>query len=216
MARNIVPRISGQETLGTQEKEFGKIYVKEIAGGSLAQIQALLAQYLPISGGVMSGAIIIGACPGMRKSGKSEELYFYGATTNKDGASFGFTTVNKSGQSHHLLGLGDGRLLWDNMNVGMGSVVAASMGASGYIKYASGLIIQWGHTANGMIVFPIAFTQGFSVTANSDYLGNNNLTCCPCDINGNPVPSNWRLDRVYIKQYGGNVGDFVFWQAIGV
>lgn len=89
------------------------------------------SQYLPLTGGVMTGAIVVGNCPGMRKATDSEELYFYGGTTNQDGAALGllginytaygeesrgsFALVAKSplGEKHILSGLKDGRLLWD-------------------------------------------------------------------------------------------------------
>lgn len=89
------------------------------------------SQYLPLTGGVMSGAIVVGNCPGMRKATDSEETYLYGGTTNQDGATFGLLGVNcmsygeesrgsfalvaksPSGEKHTLSGLKDGRLLWD-------------------------------------------------------------------------------------------------------
>ena len=131
MARNIVPRVSGEETLGTPGKEFGAVYTQRIAGGALEQINALLARYVPLTGGVITGAIIVGNCPGMRKATDREELYFYGGTTNQDGAALGLIGINcmdygeeargsfnlvakcPSGETHSLTGLKDGRLLWD-------------------------------------------------------------------------------------------------------
>lgn len=131
MARNIVPRVSGQETLGRPGKEFGAVYTQRIAGGALEQINALMGGYLPLTGGAMSGAILVGNCPGMRKATDREETYLYGGTTNQDGAALGlcgsncttygedargsFNLVAKgsSGERHTLTGQRDGRLLWD-------------------------------------------------------------------------------------------------------
>ena len=62
------------------------------------------AQYLPLVGGAISGAIIVGACPGMRKSGKSAELYFYGGTTKQDGAALGLRAVDFTGYGKALRG----------------------------------------------------------------------------------------------------------------
>lgn len=257
MARNIVPRISGQETLGTQEKEFGKIYVKEIAGGSLAQIQALLAQYLPLTGGVVTGNITVNptneykAC-GMnhyRTDGylefmgapdwwKGAALQLYGKDYPRDGFANCFrlstgdggcsliggpnhglfwdgiltlgakytnrinqircayddgyfellgaqsfvggasiqmygnsytkqphlTGVMRIGCSNHSLCLcPDGRMMWDSTDIGSSGIVAKMLGQTGYIKYASGLIMQWGLSGAPVnhlseIVFPVAFS----------------------------------------------------------
>lgn len=237
MARNIVPRVSGEETLGTPGKEFRAVYTQRIAGGAWEQIKELLAKYLPISGGAITGVILVGNCPGMAKATKDRELYLYGGTTNQDGAaiglrginftgygeqlrgSFGIAAVHPSGTVHTLNGLGDGRLLWDDINIGAGGVVSQMLGENGYVKFANGLIIQYGHQANGELTFPIAFTSRFSVTASSDYRGNNNVTCCLYDRDTGQLATSTTiavdLRRVYIQQYGGNQGDFVFWQAIG-
>lgn len=130
------------------------------------------------------------------------------------------TGVMRIGCHNHSLYLcPDGRMMWDNINIGAGGVVAQMLGETGYIKLAGGLIIQWGHNANGEVIFPVAFTSRFSVTANSDYQGNNNITCCPYDRDTGQIADNttsvFDPRRIYIKQYGGNQGDYVFWQAIG-
>lgn len=180
MARNIVPRISGQETLGTQEKEFGKIYVKEIAGGSLAQIQALLAQYLPISGGVVTGNITFNPTNEYKAGGMNHYvndgyLEILGAQAFSEGASIQLygnhyakqphlRGVARIGCSNHSLFLcPDGRMMWENNDIGASGVVAKMLGESGYIKYASGLIMQWGLSGAPVnhlseIVFPVAFS----------------------------------------------------------
>lgn len=198
MARNIVPRVSGEETLGTPGKEFGAVYTQRIAGGSLEQIKALLAKYLPLSGGAITGVILVGNCSGMAKATNDRELYLYGGTTNQDGAaiglrginftgygeqlrgSFGIAAVHPSGTVHTLNGLGDGRLLWDDINIGAGGVVAKMFGQTGYIKYASGLIIQWGLSGSPInhisaITFPVAFStltytvMGIAALGNGDF-----------------------------------------------
>ena len=58
------------------------------------EVMAALGGYLPLVGGVMNGAIIVGNCPGMKKATDREETYVYGGTTNKDGAAFGLRGVN--------------------------------------------------------------------------------------------------------------------------
>lgn len=99
------------------------------------EVMAALGGYLPLVGGVMTGAIVVGNCPGMRKASDSEETYIYGGTTKYDGAAFGLLGINcmdygeeargsfnlvaisPSGERHTLVGLKDGRLLWDRKSI---------------------------------------------------------------------------------------------------
>jgi hypothetical protein len=43
-----------------------------------------------------------------------------------------------------LIGQTDTSLIWDGNDLAGSAIVAKSLGANGYIKYASGLIVQWG------------------------------------------------------------------------
>lgn len=106
--------------------------LRQLIENRVSALLATLGGYLPLTGGVITGAIIVGNCPGMKKATDREETYIYGGTTNQDGAafslrginctvygeesrgSFGIAAKSKSGQSHYLVGLGDGRLLWDD------------------------------------------------------------------------------------------------------
>ena len=62
-------------------------------------------------------------------------------------------------------------LTWNNNDIAGSAIVAKSLGDNGYVKYASGLIIQWkiGNIANfsdskTTIYFPIAFSNNPSVS----------------------------------------------------
>jgi hypothetical protein len=47
-----------------------------------------------------------------------------------------------------------------------GGIITQSLGATGYIKFANGVIFQWGPFVHGTNYFPIAFPNAvFSVTA---------------------------------------------------
>jgi hypothetical protein len=71
-------------------------------------------------------------------------------------------TIGDTIQSGEMCGYPDGRLTWNGNDLAGSAIVAKSLSANGYVKYASGLIIQWGttqitsipHTIN----FPIPFT----------------------------------------------------------
>lgn len=84
------------------------------------------------------------------------------------------TGVMRIGCSNHSLYLcPDGRVMWDNTDIGGSGIVAKMLGETGYIKYASGLIIQWGTSRApegniSRILFPIAFTTTkYIVVANA-------------------------------------------------
>lgn len=52
-------------------------------------------------------------------------------------------------------------LRWDNNDLGGSAIVAKSLSYEGYIKYASGLIIQWGYAKkNSTLIIPANSTAG--------------------------------------------------------
>ena len=71
-------------------------------------------------------------------------------------------------QNKILTGTPNGELIWDNTNLGGAAIVAQSFGLNGYIKYASGLILQWGSyaTPSGTYVteytLPVPFNISFA------------------------------------------------------
>jgi hypothetical protein len=69
--------------------------------------------------------------------------------------------------------------LSNNFDLTGSSIVAKSLGENGYIKYASGLIMQWGvvgFTESGSkeVSFPIGFSTSYKITTGNeiDALGN--------------------------------------------
>lgn len=108
---------------------------------------------------------------------------------------------------------------WD---LGGASIVAKSLGTNGYIKFASGLILQWGeidgnngftHTDNGMskqISLPISFTsqQSYSVVAT---IGQNSLYYSVF-----AVAYNYAADKITLSyNYPSALALEVRWLAIG-
>lgn len=97
-------------------------------------------------------------------------------------------------------------------SIGGGGIVAANLNTNGYVKFANGLILQWGHWSGGLetsttITFPVAFSSAcYSITVTSNY---NSTGSKYCDY----------IDRVlwYNKSQFGcfvNTNAF-FWIAIG-
>ena len=89
------------------------------------------------------------------------------------------TGVMRIGCHNHSLYLcPDGRMMWDSTDIGASGVVAKMLGQTGYIKYASGLIIQWGLSGVpqnhiSAIIFPVAFSTLSYVVMGIAALGNN-------------------------------------------
>lgn len=82
------------------------------------------------------------------------------------------------------------------------AIVAKSLDTNGYIKYASGLIIQWGETTcNGQYeTFPIAFSSTKRcVVATTDPFGSNEFGAVVMEISG------YRNDRFGFGLYCYNV-----------
>lgn len=88
------------------------------------------------------------------------------------------TGVMRIGCHNHSLFLcPDGRMMWDSTDIGASGVVAKMLGQTGYIKYASGLIIQWGTSGVpqnhiSAITFPVAFSTLSYVVMGIAALGN--------------------------------------------
>lgn len=127
--------------------------------------------YLPLSGGAMDNSATI------KQGDDSHYIQLLGGTNGQNGGLLilnGATSPNASTEGNFLLrarwstatlaGYEDGRLTWAGNDLGGASIVAKSLGTNGYIKYASGLTIQWGYVApssamvdNVAVSFPISF-----------------------------------------------------------
>lgn len=185
-----------------------------------------LTGYLPLSGGQLSGYIY-------GDSGKA--LYFKAAPQADDGPSLalygldiqdsqpiigGFEIIamgKDKTTTKSLLGYNNGNLTWCGNSLDKSAVVAESLGANGYRKYASGLIEQWGFASptgqtpseNGI---PINFNISFT---NTNYI----VTTCNNDRFFILVSVDaYTPDKFKYWAYDHNgnlVDDGFFWRAIG-
>lgn len=84
----------------------------------------------------------------------------------------------------HFTGFSDGRLLWNDNDVAGSAIVAKSLDANGYIKYASGLIVQWGKldfsATSKWQAFPITYTQIPIVISSLAGAGAEIIISCDC------------------------------------
>lgn len=71
--------------------------------------------------------------------------------------------ANNGKTNFSLVGRPNGSLTWNDNNLSGAAIAAQNLAATGYIKFANGLTMQWGHTAVSAanigveIVFPISF-----------------------------------------------------------
>lgn len=163
---------------------------------SQAYVQGELANYLPLSGGTMTGAIITDSP--IKASTDDNAVGVYGGTDynnggalqmfGKDHATYpGLFSLRASDGSNNkiLIGQPDGTLTWDGKAVER--VHAYSISAStGYVRYTSGLQIVWGDVSSvGTTAVEETYAVAFSAypsvvaTANSNatiYINANNST----------------------------------------
>jgi hypothetical protein len=84
-----------------------------------------------------------------------------------------FQLTARNGSNYiSLMGGPTGQLTWGDNDLAGSAIVAKSLSNAGYIKYASGLIVQWGFdnvvtSTFKQITFPISFTNACSVFVSS-------------------------------------------------
>ena len=103
---------------------------------------------------------------------------------------------------------------------GGGGIVAASLAENGYVKFANGLILQWGYKAGRItkdgsvdVIFPIAFPQS-AFHLSSTYI----VTNATNDVgSGCVLKSNYtQTQATFIQDTYSGTGTGLFWLALGV
>ena len=115
---------------------------------------------------------------------------FYSGSTYRKGGSLYLRSMNQgenisgtfeleasNGNEYNcsLTGFPNGKLYWNNTDLAGTAIVAKSISSTGYIKYVSGLILQWGNSnmpANSTMVqvtFPISFPVAFGTSLVTQY-----------------------------------------------
>ena len=113
-----------------------------------------------------------------------------------------------------LTGYARGKLLWNHNDLAGSAIVAKSISANGYIKYASGLILQWGTVAlksdtDYTLTYPIAFSTNpkFIISTYLDATLPTSTTCGARNT-GNSIATS-------ITLYTTATYTHAFWFAIG-
>lgn len=112
----------------------------------------------------------------------------------------------------------DGELMWDNDQVMRASHFPTSLGYNGYIKFPSGLIIQWGRTGSvdgdsyTDVTMPIAFPSIFIGAHATPHVGG---AAAKADNWGMVEPLTTSSLRVYRGLNGASQTNIVYWMALG-
>lgn len=177
-------------------------------------INDYLKNYLPLSGGAMTGVI--------HKSTNDTALYLYGGTGWDEGAELalygknwtppsgnndafqgGFRLTAMDGtKRHYFRGSADGMLKWGNTDIAGAGIVSQQLGQDmSYIKYENGLLVQFGmmevqgYSGTKMYVktLPISFKATYSLQATLGYPNTDRVSSVQAET-----------DLTYIKLYVHN------------
>lgn len=141
------------------------------------------------------------------------QLVLYGGGSTGLGRFMLSSGKTTSDPVKYLTGENDGTLTWNSADLAGSAIVAKSIAANGYIKYASGLIQQWGTIAvtaantNTVITFPISFTTTHALMLLPYTSGTNNVNPIMTRVLGTPSKDTIQASAVPTNQ--------VMWYAIG-
>ena len=179
---------------------------------------------LPAATGSVRGGIKIGSnislsgdTISLAKANVTNALGYTPPTTN---TTYSTGTASYSGITKLYTGVGDntdGTMTQKAIKaiVGTGGgIIAASLAANGYVKFANGYTMQWGKLfvsgsswVNSVINFPIAFSNTpFSVIATVGGTWTDQIDCSVYDVNNTTAQIHWRSDTNH----------YVFWVAVGI
>lgn len=159
------------------------------------KMQYLANNYLPLSGGTMSGTIVSNNGITIRNETDTAAIRIQGGINSNHGAALLLTGKDNSAfsgsfvlQAHdgtnykNLTGVSDGTLKWDGKEVER--VNSKNVGTTGYIRFESGLQICWEQkssvtTTPIAVVYPVPFNVTPKVVACSTI---NAVTVCINDV----------------------------------
>lgn len=178
-----------------------------------SNIDEYLDNYLPLSGGFMRGSICKNDSEtalllyGGRGEGNGSELALFGVNRGDDVANGvyrgGFRLKANNGMNTcSFLGSADGTLIWNNTDLAGAGIVSQQLGQdASYIKYANGLLVQFGmmevqgYSGTKMYqkTLPISFTKIYSLQATLGYPNTDRVSSVQAET-----------DLTYIKLYVHN------------
>lgn len=161
----------GMVNIGNDKEPWKEIHAEQINANKLKENGVALKEtYFPKSGGELSGNTIrrnvndsYFQINGASQASKGAFVCLYGSERSENAGEFRLTARKVDSDTEvaaTLAGYPNAELKWNSNDLAGSAIVAKSLGANGYVKYASGLIIQWGKTQTDRAYF--AFPIGFS------------------------------------------------------
>jgi hypothetical protein len=167
-----------------------------------------LSSYLPLRGGKLTGSLIGRTTNDNVLELQSGQSLSDGASLTLCGKDYAYPNlfILRSG-NNTLQGTPQGGLNWAGNDLAGSAIVAKSLGTTGYIKYASGLIMQWGNAydpsaTNYLFTLPISFTSAARVVAIGQDTG---IGLISANMSG--------LSQIYFVVQNAN--HYINWFAIG-
>lgn len=153
--RNIVPRATGEGSIGTSAKTWNAVYTENLSVTN--EIQGIASGNLPLSGGTMEGTIVSSVEPIISNNTDDGTVFIYGGTEMNRGARIGlngkdnsfvagaFTITATDGtNTKQFQGKPDGTLTWDGNNVLTDKVTSVNS-LSSSISFESGFSLRGGN-----------------------------------------------------------------------
>lgn len=219
---SVIRQIENGEAATGGADGLANVQAKQLAN----RTQWLKDNYLPLSGGAMSGAIkatndSLGT--GMHGGTNTENgahLGLFGRNNTSQGKTlagcFSITTATNPADNYYcqLIGKMDKSLIWCGDDLAGSAIVAKSLNYNGYVKYASGLIVQYGHativqnTDSITITYPLSFKNSpvfFAVPSWDRTAGLYPFSCFTNETTGR-----FQLSQAYPSE-----NNTVNWLAIG-
>lgn len=162
---NVIRQIENGEAATGGADGLANIQAKQLAN----RTKYLKDNYLPLAGGILKGSLLY-------KNGGWFDIVGGEAVHNSaslqlaSSATGGRFNLNANNGSDHiaLRGYTNGVLTWGDNDLAGSAIVAKSLGNNGYVKYASGLVIQWaqlhGITFNSEGIYTYTFPISFSAS----------------------------------------------------
>ena len=181
---SVIRQIENGEAATGGADGLANVQAKQLAN----RTKWLKDNYLPLSGGELTGSVIsknsdvglLTICGG-KSTEKAAHLKLFSGNEVNYGKFYLNTGLDESKHRCELVGHPDGRLEWaagvkGYTDIAGSAIMAKLLAPSGYIKYASGLLFQWGvwsginqgqPTSN--ISFPVTYNKAIWVNPYVSY-----------------------------------------------
>lgn len=176
---NVIRQLENGEAATGGADGLANVQAKQLAN----RTKWLKENYLPLSGGAVSGTIrqkVDNSCVvlwGGSQERTGAKLLIFGNENEVNPGNFYVNTGYVDGEHCELIAKPNGDLTFNHnypgggikTDLAGGAIVAKSLAANGYVKYASGLIIAW-YTSSGSLPITIGTKLYDNVDSSSRHL----------------------------------------------